>query len=435
MAPTGSDGSLASVLTLSRTRKLIRNAMGRGLAISIALVYGFISLVVGLMLIFGPTGVTSTQVEVITNPYVLQWWNYPAVLVIAPGGVLELPFFDTVSTVLVSMGVGIGMSAGIMLALRIVRQRRQAPSGAGAATTLASLTPAMVALLTLGACCSTTAAAAAGIGAVAQASGTTYSQLLLNSWYLNVFQLAVLALALLAQEQLLRVYGGVFGLGDGSGVPGQARPSPSRRTPWPRGILRTLLLVAGALWSLSFLIELATPAPGVPFSGIVIGGILQRPLVGLTAVAVAFVPGGLLTLSSRRSLRGWTLAYRVLLFACGFSLAVGVPPPLAGWGASGLVNQAMGAAGVPGSLGGVPPSMGGSELLISWVAFLAFLGIFAMWFSLRPGPLLRRLAGPEAPSGAPPAPSFATGVGTLSPREASRSAAPTGGSLSDVPRV
>ncbi len=431
MPPTEPSGSLVSVLTLSRTRKLIRGAMGRSLAISIALVYGFISLVVGLMLLIGPTGTTSTQVEVITNPYVLQWWNYPAVLVIAPGGVLELPFFDTVSTILVSIGVGIGMSAGIMLALRIVRQRRQTPSGAGAATTLASLTPAMVALLTLGACCSTTAAAAAGIGAVAQASGTTYPELLLNSWYLNVFQLAVLALALLAQEQLLRIYGGVFGLADPSDPPAARGASFSRQTPWLRGLFRTLLLAAGALWSISFLIELATPAPGVPFSGILVSGILQRPLVGLTAVGVAFLPGGVLVLASRRSLRGWTLAYRVLLFACGFSLVVGVPPPLTAWGASGLVNQALGVAGVPGSLGGVVPSIGGSALVISWVAFLAFLGIFAMWLSLRPGPLLRRLGGPGPWTVASRASSFSPGPGNLPGGEGASAA----GSLSDVPRA
>ena len=435
MSGTDPSGSLLSVLTLSRTRKLIRGVVGRSLAISIALVYGFISLVVGLMLVFGPTGTTSTQVEVITNPYVLQWWNYPAVLVIAPGGVLELPFFDTVSTVLVSIGVGIGMSAGIMLARRILRERRRSPSGAGAVTTLASLTPAMVALLTLGACCSTTAAAAAGIGAVAQASGTTYASLLLNSWYLNVFQLAVLALALLAQEQLLRVYGGVFGLAGPEETPVPDRASGVRKTPWLRGLFRTLLLAAGGLWTLSFLIELATPASGVPFSGIVVSGLLQRPFVGLTAVAIALLPGGILSLASRRSLRGWTVAYRVLLFACGFSLAVGVPPPLTGWGASGLVNQAMGLAGVPGSFGGVSPSIGGSTLLISWVFFLGLLGVVAMWLSLRPGPLLRRLAGPGPPTGARAAPSLSPGLGRSPAGEGSRSPSAAPVSLSDVPRV
>ncbi len=435
MPSSGPSDSLLSVLTLSRSRKLIRSAIGRSLAISIALVYGFISLVVGLMLIFGPTGTTSTQVEVITNPYVLQWWNYPAVLVIAPGGVLELPFFDTVSTILVSIGVGIGMSAGILLAMRIVRQRRQSASGAGAATTLASLTPAMVALLTLGACCSTTAAAAAGIGAVAQASGTTYSQLLLNSWYINVFQLAVLTMALLAQEQLIRVYGGVFGLAGPADTLTPERAAVSRKTPWLRGIFRTLLLAAGGLWSLSFLIELATPAAGVPFSGILVSGLLQRPFVGLTAVGVALLPGGILALASRRSLRGWTLAYRVLLFACGFSLVVGVPPPLTGWGASGLANQALGLAGVPGSLGGVSPAVGGSALVISWVVFLGLLGVFALWLSLRPGPLLRRLTGPGSSTGAAPSSSLSPGQGNPPGGEGSRSPSTVSVSLSDVPRV
>ncbi len=60
----------------------------------------------------------------------------------------------------------------------------------------------MIALVTLGACCSTTAAATAGLGVIAQASGTSIDELLANNWYIGVFQILVLWIALIAQEQL-----------------------------------------------------------------------------------------------------------------------------------------------------------------------------------------------------------------------------------------
>jgi len=159
------------------------------------------------MLQVGPTGASGTTVTVLTNSPSPAWWNYPALVVITPGGILALPFLATLSMVLMSVGVGVGMGAGLVLATRLVRSWRTARASGGLASSLAGLTPAMVALLTLGACCSTSAAAVGAIGALAEAGGTSYNEILLNSWALNLAQLAVLGVALLAQEQLIRVYG------------------------------------------------------------------------------------------------------------------------------------------------------------------------------------------------------------------------------------
>jgi len=186
---------------------LVRGRSGRGVAVSIGLVYVLAALVVGYMLQVGPTGASGTTVTLLTNSPSPAWWNYPAIVVITPAGLLALPFFATLTMVLMSVGVGVGMGAGLLLAGRLVRSWKTARASGGLASSLAGLTPAMVALLTLGACCSTSAAAVGAIGALAEAGGTSYNEILLNSWALNLVQLAVLGVALLAQEQLIRVYG------------------------------------------------------------------------------------------------------------------------------------------------------------------------------------------------------------------------------------
>jgi hypothetical protein len=219
---------LRSFLTLHRTREMLRGRLGRGVAVGIGLLYGLLALLAGSMLQFGPTGASRTTVQVLSNPYSPAWWNYPALLVTAPGGILVLPFFATLSMLVVSVGVGVGMGAGLLLAVRFVRSWRLARSRSGFSSSLVGLTPAMVALLTLGACCSTSAAAAGSIGAIAVASGTTYNQIILNSWILNVFQVAVLAAALLAQEKLIGIFGEWVPSLSKNPVPAADSPSDSR---------------------------------------------------------------------------------------------------------------------------------------------------------------------------------------------------------------
>ena len=220
---------LVGLLTLRRTRAVLRSRRGRALAVSIAAIYGFIALLAGYMLQIVPTGASGTTVRVLTNSYSPAWWNYPAILVVTPGGVVVLPFLSTISMVLVSIGVGVGMGAGILLASQFFRTWKLARAGRGLASPLAGLTPAMVALLTLGACCSTSAAAAGSIGAIAEVSGTSYDQILLNSWILNVFQVVVLAIALVAQEYLIGVFSNLAkpGAQPRSNAPEQAARSHS----------------------------------------------------------------------------------------------------------------------------------------------------------------------------------------------------------------
>jgi hypothetical protein len=418
---TGFEG-LSAWLTLRQTRALLRGKGAKAIAVGVGGVYAVVSLLVGLMLEIVPTGVHSTTVTLLTGAYEPDWWNYPALLVVGPNGVLALPFFPTLSMIVVSIGVGLGMSAGLLVAVRLLRERKAARRGSGTASTLAGMTPAMVAVLTLGACCSTSAAAAAGIGAVAQASGTTYDQLLVNSWYLNVFQMVVLGVALLAQEQLLSIYRGIFGLSEDRGRPAEAARRRLWRTALPIGALRVALVIGGTIWSIAVLIDWTTLAPSSPPGAAIAAGFLEHPFVGGTAVLAALAPGAVVLVGARPGMRGFVSAYRILLFACGFALVIGLPPPVAGWGLAGAGNQLLGWAGVPASLGGAGAPNGGDPFASLTNLLLSLgLGIFALCLAARPRRLLLALEGRRVAASTGTFPS-SDGRPNSTEREAGRSA-------------
>jgi hypothetical protein len=221
--------TLGSLLTLRRTRAEVRGVRAKLAVTAIAVGYGFVALLAGYMLEFVRTGASTPTVAVLTNPYSPAWWNYPALIVVTPGAVLVLPLLATISMAVVSIGVGLGMGAGLLVAIRFFRSWRAARTMEGQVPLLAGMTPAMVALLTLGACCSTSAAAAGALGAVASITGTTTSEILLHSWILNVFQMVVLAAALLAQEVLIGLYAALL----------MKSPNPSPAPSPPRGVVHS----------------------------------------------------------------------------------------------------------------------------------------------------------------------------------------------------
>ncbi len=370
--------SLGSILTLQRSRAILRSPAGRALAISVGFVYGFVSLLVGQMLVFGPTGQTDVTVQVITASSSTAWWNYPAVLVVAPGGLIALPFLPAVTMVIVSIGVGLGMAVGVVLAVRLLRMRRNSSTAPTLASSAAGLTPAMLALVTLGACCSTTAAATAGLGAVAQASGQSLSTVFLNTWYLGLFQVAVLGVALVAQEQLVVVYGSVAG--DAQAALGH--PRVDRRS-LGVALLRVGLLAGGVTWLLAGLLEAAVPPPGSVPAVLALQVLLQHLLAGgLGVLAGLFGPRvvgwftGPLTLPR--------LVPRIAVAAAGLTMVLGAPPPLSGWGLYGFLNELLGREGVSASLGGVPPPFTGLALALRWAFQLLLVGSFALALAFAP---------------------------------------------------
>lgn len=217
-----SESLARSVLSLARIRSFVRGRVARSIAVAIAAAYASVALLAGAMLQFVPTGASGISLQLLENSGSQEWWNFPALFVVAPQGVLVLPWFATITMILVSMGVGWGMSAGLLFAFRVVRAWRRERSKAGIASSLASLSPALVAGATLGACCSTTAAALGGLEALATVTGVSVSTLTVDTWYLNLLQMVVLGLALLGQETLLIVFERL------TSVASQPIPSPAR---------------------------------------------------------------------------------------------------------------------------------------------------------------------------------------------------------------
>lgn len=370
------------LLTLREIRTFIARSSARGGVVFFGLLYVLGSLFLGGMVVLGNIRGGYTILTVWGGT--AGSWNYPGLLIVAPWGVVSLPFFATFAMVVVGVGVGYGMTVAFLLALRLLTTRATRSSGSSAAGAFAGLTPAMISLVTLGACCSTTAAATAGVGLVAQASGTSASNLLLNNWYLGVFQIVMVWVALVAQEMLLVVYAGLFG--GTAGAETLRAPSPRRVDGrfLAGGLLRVLLLGAGLVWALTVLAEWTTINPVSAGAGYWFQWLVQHELVSGLAISVALFPTA--TGDTFRRLRhgiGWLVPSLVLL--AGLSLLLWSPPPLPAWGVDGLLNQVLGTVGAPPAWGAIPAgSVAGMALYLRWGFEYVLLGGFATVTALAP---------------------------------------------------
>ena len=326
---------LRSLVTLSATRRLLKGSSGRMLFATVFLVYVLLSTTVGRMLEFTPTGQTDTTVYIIWSGQPV--WNYPGLLVIAPNAVLALPFLASLTMLVVGIGVGLGMGASVMLVLRLVQSRRRGTMGS-ALSTVQGLSPALLAAVTLGACCSTTAASTAGIGLAAQASGTTFDNLLVNSWFLSVLQVMVLGLTLLAQEQLLELYGTLLGVRVGEEVEVPRAPATGARL-IASGLGRLALALLGTTWSLSMFAAWTTVAPLSAPASTWFLWLVGYQALAVTALGAALFPRSLghLLEGPRAALAGAVLRGVVLL---GSVLdLVELVHPLWSWGSGSLVTR------------------------------------------------------------------------------------------------
>jgi hypothetical protein len=409
--------SVVQLLTLHEVVAYLRRSHGVGLAVFIAVAYALGSMLLGGMLVLAHLSGGYTVEVLWGNPLGIQPWNYPGVLIVAPWGFVELPFAATISMVLVSAGVGVGMAVALLLGYRLIAHRKTSagtPTAAGAA---AGMTPALIGLVTLGACCSVTAAATAGVGLVAQASGTSTTNLLLNNWFLGVFQVAVVYVALVAQELLLRVYGTLFSAND----PGFARaPIPART--WDRrtvalAALRALLLAAGVTWILAAVADWTVSPPATASAALWFNWLVEHWLLGGFAMLVALSPG---------TVRGWARSIesspggrglRVALLVGGGCLAGWVPPPFAGAGVEGFGNELLGLLGAPAGWGAVPPVFPwGIALLTRWSlqyfllagvaisAAIAPVRVLSFWAGATPLPSPEATPAAGTSSGAPARP-------------------------------
>ena len=206
MLPHGTRSRLWSLFTLKRTRLLLLGVRYRLLVGAIALGYALGAMLysgmlyiparperIGAFFFVDPSG---------TGPS----WTYPAILAGGPYFQVDLPILSTILMTLSAAGIGLGMALAVFLGVRLLRQRKALllkPAGIGS---VAGVTPALIALVTLGACCSTTAAATAGIGLGYHSSLLSSATQWMSPAYLGLVQVVVVFFALLAQEYLVGVY-------------------------------------------------------------------------------------------------------------------------------------------------------------------------------------------------------------------------------------
>lgn len=420
---------LDSVLTLSRVRSFIRASSFRGAVALFSVLYIVGSLFEGGMVVLANLQGGYSWSILLGSPNG-QWWNYPGLLLLAPWGVVTLPLFPTIAMLVVGVGVGLGMTVALLLTIRLLRPGtgRARTKAVGAVT---GLTPTMLSLVTLGACCSTTAVATAGVGLVADASATSVSNLLLNNWYLGVFQIVIVWVSLLGQEMLLAVYGGLYGSPTAGGEAPSARPGPDGSLRWlAAGALRVGLLGGGLLWSLAMLSDWTTTDLGHAGAGMWVSWLVQHQLVALLAVGIALFPRPTLLGIERllRSALGRTFA--LVLLAGGASLLLWLPPPLPAWGLESLPDRLLGLAGAGAAWGALPVGPGGLAVTAArWAVEYVLLGSVVVVAVGRPRRLLTLLeAGSGVPAGLPaePSPGFLGATpGACPPRERSVPAPPS----------
>ena len=394
-----SAGRIPSILYLLSLRDVwgyLRRSHGMGLAVLIGVAYALGSMSLGGMLVLAryPGGYTVQFLW--GNALGLQPWNYPGILIEAPWGFIVLPFFATIAMVLVSVGVGLGMAVAILLGVQLIRGRRSSAGGPVATGTIAGLTPAMISLVTLGACCSITAASTAGVGLVASASGSSTTNLLLNNWFLGAFQLAVVYVALIAQELLLRLYGGLFAAGDPAFSRPTASPRPLDRRALATGALRIALLAAGLTWLLTVLADWTVVDPGTASAGLWFNWVFEHGLLSGLAIFAALSPDALLRWYRSASAALPARVGRAALLITAWTLGGWVPPPFAGAGVEGFGNELLGLFGGPAASGAVVPAFApGLALAFQWAFQYLLLGVFAGVVAVRPGAVLGWLAGPS----------------------------------------
>ena len=373
MAPRRTFHEMLALASLRRSRALLRGRRPLLLLTGVAVSYAFISMLVGLMLEFHSEGIPFTA-EVISSPQAYQWWDYPALLVVWPGGILVLPFLPAVTMVLVSIGVAIGATVAVRLIAPLVLRGRE-PRGRSAASGVAGgTTPSIVGVATLGACCCTSCAGIAGVTVVAAVSGTNLYSALLNNWYIDLFQLAVVWVALMVQERALQTSGRVC-----------PTPAPIDRRTALSFALRLALMIAGITWSLAMFVEWGGISPASAPAATWFHWIFEHQLLSVTAIVAAFLPLETLVAVRRALAHRWTWVARGTLVVAGISWGIWVPPTLTQLGLGGFLNELMGFLGLPTSWGAISPGSSlGLGLYFHWAFQHELLSGFAIILALLP---------------------------------------------------
>ncbi len=396
MNQTASGYSIRQSLSLPNVRRLLRERHGWLLAIGLAIAFAIISMFIGGMITLSPVQ-GAYEFELIGWSGTQSWWFYPEFLGVQPWGLVQLPWFPTLAMTLVSLGAGMGAAAGIVLLAPLLR-RKNRKSGAALGGIAAGTAPAAAAFATVGACCCTSCGTAAGLVVVAATTGTSVSDLLINTWYLALFQISVVYAALLFQDRALR-----------RSLDHCVVPKLDRYL-IATSLLRLALLIAGLTWAMAMFAEWAQTDPWTAPAPIWYHWMFEHLLLSGVAISVALFPAELEAVVRRWGHRIPGLATRVLLAVAAITWGGWVAPSLVQLGLGGFFNELFGYLGLPSAWGATPPDVAlGPALYFHWAFQHLLLAGFSLSLAVAPLTVLRWLnrsseapeSQPEGPQGEP----------------------------------
>ncbi|MDE1821100.1 MAG: hypothetical protein KGJ23_09715 [Euryarchaeota archaeon] len=377
--------------SLPSLRAIVREVGWRRVGL-IAWLYTWVVMLSGEMLIVGSWNEAWIVQGALFAPPGGPIWDFPNLLVWGPGIQAQFPFLATFTMVIAAIGTGIGVVVAVELLRRSRRRDPEDEEGgsAGTAPTVAGTLPGIAGLSALGACCCVTCVGPSVVAVVAGLSAVTASQVLYNDWYVSLFQIAVIWLALIAQERAIS----------------QARACPTEKLRFDRRVLSSVLLrlsliVAGITWSLAMFVEMGNTPSSAVTPALLYHWALEHQLLSLTAIFMGFFPTEGARYISRWCSSAPGRGGRFVLLLAGVSWGFWVPAPLVSAGLGGLINEGMGYLGAPASWGAAPPdTVVGPALLFHWAFQHALLSVWAIWVALFPqrasAPLLLSVPTPSA---------------------------------------
>jgi hypothetical protein len=349
---------MSHVLFLRNSRSIVSSLQGKLLWLSFSILFGLVSMILGGMLAIVPISVVRIYVAYSGIPR----WDYPMLWIDFHRLVMVFPFLPTILMILISAGVGLGSAVALMLAIGSRSKYK--------ASTIGSV-PLITGFATAGACCCTSCLSTAGIAVIAAVSSVPTWEILMNDWYLGLFQLSIVFLSLLVLERELERNKETCNV------------TYSKKKMTLSVILKISLLIAGITWSLAMLVEWGEISPLSASLPTWYHWIFEHQLLSSFAILSAFFPSKMYSIIRSRSLGAILL--RVGLVLSALTWGFWVPEQLTNIGLGGFLNELFGYINLPLSLGAVPPDSSlGIPLLFHWIFQHELLSIFALSASLIP---------------------------------------------------
>jgi hypothetical protein len=313
-------------------------------------------MILGGMLAIVPSSVVRIYVAYSGIPR----WDYPMLWIDFHRLVIVFPFVPTILMILISAGVGLGSAVALMLAI-----------GSRSKASAIGSVPLITGFATVGACCCTSCLSTAGIAVIAAVSSVPTWEILMNDWYLGLFQLAIVFLSLFVLERELERNKETCDV------------TYSKKKTAFSVILKISLLVAGITWSLAMLVEWGETSPLSASLPTWYHWIFEHQLLSIFAILSAFFPSKMYSIIRNRNFV--SILLRVGLVLSAFTWGFWVPGQLTDIGLGGFLNELFGYINLPLSLAAVPPdSSFGIPLLFHWIFQHELLSFFALLSSLVP---------------------------------------------------